>query len=315
MTAFSEIYNALMRIPIISTILILLILASGEVALSATDAPVELGPIQVAPQTTLIGQHPRVTAEVKRTTVEVPPQSIVVNVIAVVVFPDNRTKSWTWKNVALSRGAAKEFSPSDDYDVKLAGQYKVEFHVYSADMRHRFGTRSATFSVIAPSPPAEHKVPARAEAPPHRIAERNSFGVGAYGNMLNPAGGATLMLWPFQNIGFQGTYTVGTFTSYEARLLAKLDLSPRYHPYIGVGYLSVSKETDIIGITTEFRDKSVSSVIGVEIPLGRSTFGYVEVSGNAIHLEKMVTNGTQTVKSTVEYTPATIGIGIVYFLF
>ena len=304
-----------MRIPAISTILILLILANGEVALSATAAPVEVGPIQVAPETTLIGQHPRITAEVKRTTLGAPQKSIVVNVIAVVVLPDNRTKSWTWKNVALARGTAKEFSPPDEYDVKLAGKYKVEFHVYSADMRHRFGTRSTTFSVIPPPPPAEHEVTARAEAPPHRVAERNSFGVGVYGNMLNPAGGATLMLWPFQNIGIQGTYTVGTFTSYEARLLVKLDLSPRYHPYIGAGYLSVSKETDIIGITTEFRDKSVSGVIGVEIPLGRSTFGYVEVSGNAIHLEKMVTNGTQTVKSTVEYTPATIGIGIVYYLF
>ena len=301
-----------MRIPAISTILILLILANGEVALSATAAPVVVGPIQVTPKTTLIGQHPRITAEVKRTTLGAPQQSIVVNVIAVVVFPDNKTKSWTWKNVALARGAAKEFSPPDDYDVKLAGKYKIEFHVYSADMRHRFGTRSTTFSVIPPSPP---KVPAPAEAPPHRVAERNSFGVGVYGNMLNPAGGATLMLWPFRNIGIQGTYTVGTFTSYEARLLAKLDLSPRYHPYVGVGYLSVSKETDIIGITTKFRDKSVSGVIGVEIPLGRSTFGYVEVSGNAINLQKMVTNGTQTVKSTVEYTPVTIGIGIVYYLF
>lgn len=293
----------------------LLILANGEVALSATAAPVEVGPIQVAPETTLIGQHPKITAKVKRTTLEAPQQSIVVNVIAVVVLPDNRTKSWTWKNVALARGAAKEFSPPDEYDVKLAGKYKIEFHVYSADMRHRFGTRSTTFSVIPPSLPAEHKVPARAEAQPHRVAEWNSFGVGFYGNMLNPAGGATLMLWPFQNVGFQGTYTVGTFTSYEARLLVKLDLYSRYHPYIGAGYLSVSKETDIIGITTEFRDKSVSGVIGVEIPLGRSTFGYVEVSGNAIHLQKIVTNGIRTVKSTVEYTPATIGVGIVYYLF
>ncbi len=304
-----------MRIPAITTILILLILANGEVALSTTAAPVEVGPIQVAPETTLIGQHPRITAEVKRTTLGAPQKSIVINVIAVVVLPDNRTKSWTWKNVALARGAAKKFSPPDEYDVKLAGKYKIEFHVYSADMRHRFGTRSTTFSVISPSLPAEHKVPARAEAPPHRVAERNSFGVGVYGNMLNPAGGATLMLWPFQNVGIQGTYTVGTFTSYEARLLVKLDLSPRYHPYIGAGYLSVSKETDIIGITTEFRDKSVSGVIGVEILLGRSTFGYVEVSGTAIDLQKMVTNGMQTVKSTVEYAPATIGVGIVYYLF
>ncbi len=304
-----------MRIPVVSTILILLILANGEVALSATAAPVEVGPIQVAPKTTLVGQHPRITAEVKRTTLATPQQSLVVNVIAVVVLPDNRTKSWIWKNVVLARGAAKEFSPPDEYDVTLAGKYKIEFHVYSADMRRRFGTRSTTFSVIPPSLPAEHKVPARAEAPPHRVAERGSFGVGLYGNMLNPAGGATLMLWPFQNVGLQGTYTVGIFTTYEARLLAKLELPSRYNPYIGAGYLSVSKETDIIGITTEFRDKGVSGVIGVEIPLGRSTFGYVEVSGNAIHLQKIVTNGMQTVKSTVKYIPATIGVGIVYYLF
>jgi hypothetical protein len=304
-----------MRIPVISTILILLILANGEIALSATAAPVEVGPIHVTPEATQIGQHPRITATVKQTTLKAPQKSIVVNVIAVVVLPDHSTKSWTWKNVSLARGASKEFSPPADYYVKLAGKYKIEFHVYSADMRHRFGTRSTTFSVISPSRPAERKVPARTEAPPQRITERNSFGVGFYGNLLNPAGGATLMLWPFQNVGFQGTYTTGIFTSYEARLLVKFELSPGYYPYFGAGYLNVSREMDIIGITTNFRDSSISGVIGVEIPLGSSIFGYAEVSGNAIQLQEIVTNGTQTVKSTAEYAPVTIGVGIVYYLF
>ncbi len=295
---------------------LLLLVTNGEVAYAATAAPVEVGPIQVFPGAPLTGQHLRITARIKRTTSASPLEPLVVNVIAVVVRPDHLMKSWVWNKVSLARYESKELSlPADAYDIKLAGNYKIEFNVYSADMNHRLAARSTTFSVVNPSLPAESKAPARLEAPRRGIAERNYFGVGIYGNALDPAGGATLILWPFRNVGLQGTYTVGTFTSYEARLLVKFEPSWGFRPYIGVGYVSVSKESDVIGIKTEFKDSGVSGAAGVEIPLSRRTYGYVEVSGAKIDLEKIVTNGAQTVNASVKYYPVTIGAGIVFYLF
>jgi hypothetical protein len=116
-------------------------------------------------------------------------------------------------------------------------------------------------------------------------------------------------------VGLQGTYTVGTFTSYEARLIVRFERPSGFNPYIAAGYLSVSVDKDVIGVSTTFKDSSVSGALGVEVPLGRRVRGYVEVSGASINLEEIVTNGAQTAKSTVEYAPVTINAGIVFYLF
>jgi hypothetical protein len=55
--------------------------------------------------------------------------------------------------------------------------------------------------------------------------------------------------------------------------------------------------------------------VGVEVPLGRRVYGYLEVSGAKIDLHETVTNGAQTVEASVKYAPVTIGAGIVFYLF
>ena len=59
----------------------------------------------------------------------------------------------------------------------------------------------------------------------------------------------------------------------------------------------------------------MSGVIGVEVPLGKSMFGSVELSGASINLKKEVASGSITGTASVKYAPVTIGINIVYFLF
>jgi hypothetical protein len=291
------------------------LLGIAEISHPAPASLVEVASFQVVPEAPLIGRHPDITASIRRTREQAPKEPLTATVIAVVTLPNDVVKSWTWKNVSLARGASKEFSVPKEYNVKLAGRYKVDFIVYSADMRRRFATRSKTFTVTDRLRPAEREAPPAVKTVPPRVPERNTVGVGIYGNALNPAGGATLMLWPFRTVGLQGSYTVGTFTSSEARLLVKFERASGFNPYIGAGYLSVSTEKDILGVTTEFKDSGVSGVFGVEIPLGRRIQGYVEVSGAAIDLQKTVMSGTQTVKATVDYAPVTIGAGIVFYLF
>jgi Outer membrane protein beta-barrel domain len=193
--------------------------------------------------------------------------------------------------------------------------------VYSSDMRKRFATSSRTFDVGGAVPPqaeaekAPPPAPADKEGPGRSAAALNMLGVGIYGNTFNPAGGVTALWWPWQHVGLQASYTLGTFTTAEARLLARFGQVMGVKPYIGIGYLSVTKDETVIGIDTKFKDSSISGVLGAEVPLGRRWFGYAEVMGTSIDLEEIVTNGGQTVKASYDYAPVTIGVGIVYFFF
>ena len=246
-------------------------------------------------------------------------------VIASVVRPDHVMKSWTWKKVSMRAGDIKLFTIPKEYEIKLAGSYKVDFNIYSKDMLP-INKLSTTFVAVDQSLlPASTTTPeserVRTEASSvyeaDRWAEYKHIGVGVYSNTLNSTVGATMILWPFKYVGFQGSYTVGSFTITEGRVLARMPLSSGINPYLGVGYLNVSteKSVDLINVKEKFQDSGVSGVIGVELPLGKNFFGYVEICGASIDLKKEVTSGTITGTASVKYSPVSIGIGLVYFLF
>jgi hypothetical protein len=301
---------------ILVLLLFALMPAAARPASAAPASSVEVASITIAPESPAAGQQPDITARIARKAAAAPPEPGEFAIVAVVTMPDNRTKSWMWKNIALRPGEAREFALPKMFDTKLSGRYKIEYNVYSADMRRRFASSMVVFSAGPSEKPA---VPAAAaagkEAARRPQAEPHAFGLGISANALNPAGGGTMMLWPFRNVGLQGTYTVGTFTSYEARLLVRFERPSGFNPYIAAGFLSVSVDKDVIGVSTTFKDSSVSGAVGVEVPLGRRVRGYVEVSGASIDLEEIVTNGVQTARSTVEYAPVTINAGIVFYLF
>jgi hypothetical protein len=225
----------------------------------------------------------------------------------------------------MRTGDIRSFTIPKEYKMKLTGTYKVDFNVYSRDMLplHRL---SKTFVAVAPSlQPAKKTTPidggARTQATSERAAgspaEYRSIGVGLYANTLNSTGGATMLLWPFKHVGLQASYTVGSFTIAEGRVLARLPLSSGTTPYLGVGYLNVTtnRAVENIGIKTKFQDSGVSGVIGVEVPLGKRVFGSIELSGASIDLKKEVISGEITGTASVKFAPVTIGISIVYFLF
>ena len=302
-----------------------LLLLGLEAPSYAFAGTVEVQSIQIVPAEATVGKHPEITGTMKTGDLKVLGETVEVNIIATVTRPDNAVKSWKWDRVVIKVGDTKSFAIPKEYDVKSQGVYKVDFNVYSKDMRplHRL---SKSFTVVDPSrtsakttTPQEAAGVAKvsAEQEDELPTESRYFGLGVMANTANPAGGATMLLWPFKYAGLQANYTVGSFTTIEGRLLGRFPLASGINPYAGVGYLSVSTErtVDTINIKTTFKDTSVSGVLGVEIPLGKGWFGYVEVSGTAIDLKKEVTSGGVTGTATVKYAPVTVGLSMIYFAF
>ena len=292
---------------------------------TALAGPVEVQSIRIAPAETKIGIYPDITGSVNVNKVGAAGQTLEIIVIAIVTRPDHFIKSWLWKNVNMKAGEIKQFTIPKEYRMNLAGSYKVEFDVYTKDMKplHRL---SKSFVVIDSSLQLEKTTTPKKGAGTTALssgqasaqpAEYPHIGVGVYANTLNLTGGATVLLWPFKYVGIQGSYTVGSFTTTEGRLLARFPLFSGINPYVGIGYLSVSTErtVDAFGVKSKFKDSSVSGVIGAEIPLNKSIYGYVELSGANIDLKQNVTNGFMTGTATVKYAPVTIGLGIVYYFF
>jgi hypothetical protein len=307
---------------ILQTVLLLLLLGAFHVAFAG---PVEVQSIHIAPAETKIGIYPDITGSIKVNNGNGPGNTVELTVIAVVFRPDHVMKSWVWKNVTMKAGEVRLFIIPKEYAVTLAGSYKVDFNVYTEDMRplHRLSnvfvaTDSSLQSdktvtrITGTSPAATFQGSVSKEK-----AHYHHIGVGIYGDTLNLTGGATILLWPFKSVGLQGTFTGGRFTTVEGRLIARYTLSAGVNPYVGIGYLTVSTErtVDVIGSKEKFRDSGASGVVGLEIPLTRSLHGYAEISGAAIDLKKEVVNGASSGTAAVKYSQVTAGAGIVYYLY
>ena len=310
---------------IILNVLISLLLAGTSHA--APVGPIEIQSVQIVPPETAVGRQPEITGSIKATKMLPRGETLVITVIAVVVWPDHVLKSWTWKDVRMQTGDIRSFSIPKSYEIRSAGTYKVDFNVYSKDMMP-LQRLSKTFlvkpsipspDIITPVAPVDSGL--RTEASSGRAvvstAEYRSFGVGLQANMPNNSGGTTMLLWPFKHVGLQASYSVGSFSIAEGRILACFPLSSGIRPYMGVGYLDVvtEREVEIINVRTKFHGSGASGVLGVEVPLGRRIFGSVELSGASIDLKKEMTSGGVTGTASVKFPPVTIGINMVYFLF
>jgi len=304
--------------------LVLLLWPGASHADIAIAGKVEIESIQILPAETTAGKHPEITGTIKAISAKVPGEPMEVNVVATLVRPDNSVKSWTWKKIMIRDGEARGFSLPKEYDVKMEGVYKVNFGVYSKDMRPLHNL-SKSFAVVDSSRPRVSTTSPQLATGGTGTSFRKSFrrpdyhriAAGVTLNAVNTARGATLLYWPFKHLGLQASYSMGAFTTAEARLLARHPLSAGFTPYLGLGYASVSAErtVDVIGIKTTFKDSGVSGVIGAEIPLTRRVSGHVEISVADIDLKKEVTNGGLTGLARVKYSPFSAGVSIVYFVF
>jgi hypothetical protein len=285
-------------------------------AFAAAPGGIDLGSITVTPERLSAGQLPNIEVRVKKTSGE-PGSSVTVNIIATVTRPDHRSRTWRWGKVTLTRDAIRTIIVPKEYDTSADGTYRVEILVYSDDMKHRLARRSSTFEVMArqAEKPGKKKPSEAREGIKMKEEQHAYMGLGLYGNVFNPAGGGMVLLWPSKYVGLEGIYTIGEFTSYEGRLIARISLSDVYGLYGGIGYIHVTTDKDVLGVATRFSDSGVSGVVGVEAALGQKVRLHVELSTTRIELEQTVNSGAQTVKASVEYAPVTIGIGLVWMVF
>jgi hypothetical protein len=304
--------------------LLLLLLVAGT-SHPAFAGPLEVQSIKIVPAEAIVGSNLEITGEVKAPKFRSPGQTLKIVVVAEVVRPDHLVKSWTWNKVSMRSGEIRSFTIPKKFEIKLAGTYKVDVIVYSKDMK-RLHSLSKTLVVvdqtlkpekaITPVEDKSHLERASGQAA-GRQPKSPIFGVGLYADTLHSTGGATVLLWPFRYVGLQASYSEGSFTIVEGRILARFPFSSGITPYLGAGFLNVSTErsVEIIGIKTRFQDSGMSGVIGVEMLLGKRVFGCVEVSSSSIDLKKEVSSGAVTGIASVKYAPVTIGISLGYYLF
>lgn len=297
-------------------LLIVILLLGLVISANSFAGPVEIQSIQIAPVETTTGKYPKITCSIKANAVPASGKAMEINVIASIALPNNIVKSWTWKNISMRSGETRNFSMPKEYDIRLAGVYKVDFNVYTKDMRplHRL---SKSFVVVDAKQPVTTSMNKTGVGTNSASTAFHHVGFGGYVNTVNTAGGATMLLWPNKYVGIQGSYSVGNFTTAEGRLLIRFPNSTGFNPYVGVGYMSVSTERMVEGLGTKatFRDSGVSGAIGTEIPLSKNLVGYAEISGANIDLKKEMDIGGTPGIASVKYSPVTVGLSIVWYLF
>lgn len=307
----------------------------------------EIYSIEITPSSVLAGTYPEITGFVSNTSSLKSKKhgKAVFDVMAVITYPNGIQKSVLWRNVSFTASQRKAYAFVKNYDINQVGTYKIAYSVYNSGKKYLYASLSKSFTVSnppgaaepVPSPGAVSKapetdkipqlekesMPASANRPESqvqqgsadRIGERHVIGIGGYINTLNFSGGPSLILWPLKNLAFQGTYGFGTFTSYEARTFFRFPLAQRLHPYIGAGYIHAERSAKVIGVNTKIAEDGFTAFGGVEVPINKKVFGYIDISGTLMKLKKDVTNGASQATATVKYSPVTVCTGLVFYLF
>lgn len=245
-----------------------------------------------------------------------------VTVIVVLTRPDHAVRSWQWKKVSFAPDEKKSFTLPREYGTTLAGTYRIEYSVYSSDMEKQYGTRSRSFTVTARTRPAEASAVREkkkdlpgGQKEPQPQTPGTRFAAGVTGNIVNTAGGVTILAWPLPQVGLQASYAVGTITSREVRILGRYERSGWFNVYLGIGWLQVTKKANVIGVETTFSKSAPSAQVGIEIPLGRRLIGYLGVTGTTLRLREEVTTATQAATATVTYAPLSVEASLVLSVF
>lgn len=285
----------------------------------------EIYSITITPDTVPAGTYPEITGFVWNTSRSKNGKNrkAVFDVLTVITSPTGTTKRLLWHDVRFTADQRKLYKYVNNYDTNLIGTYRVEYFVYNSGRTHLYASFSKSFTVHAPAVTSKPQPPEETRKPPaygrtaktYLTGETIFIGIGGYVNTFDFSAGPTLILWPFKNLAFQGTYGLGTFTSYEARTFYRFPLSQLIKPYFGAGYLHAEKNASVLGTDMKIKGDSFTVFGGVELPLYKNLYGYVDVSGTPLKLRKELVNGTTQATATVKYSPVTVCAGLVLYLF
>jgi outer membrane protein W len=286
----------------------------------------EIFSVTISPDSVPAGTYPEIVGYVRNTSSLKNGKNgnAVFDVIAVIILPNGSQKRLLWKDVHFTADQRKSYKYSNNYDSNQVGTYTAEYFVYNRDRTRLYTSLSKSFTVYKPAATLKPVQPSETTKKPSVYdltakteisGERMLVGIGGYINTIDFSAGPTIILWPFKNLAIQGTYGIGTFTSYEARTFYRFSVSPRLKPYLGAGYLHAERKATVIGMDTTIKGDSFTVFGGVELPIYKNLYGYVDVSGTPMELKKDVTNGAVQTTATVTYSPVTICTGVVLYLF
>lgn len=306
----------------------------------------EIFSVSITPNSVPAGTYPEISGFVRNTSSSKNGKNgkAIFDVTALITAPNGSQKNLLWHNVSFSGGQKKFYTYANNYDNNQVGTYRVVYSVYNSGRTHLYTSLSKSFTItnhlitskpVQPQKEPVSKAMSRSETQAQQgitierkkpssynrrtktesSEERMHFGIGASLNTLNTSGGPTLILWPFKNLAVQGAYGIGTFTSYEVRTFYRFPLSRRFNPYLGAGYLHAERKTNVIGIDTTVTGDGITGFGGVELPVSKNLYAYIDVSGTSMKLQKDVTNGGSQATATVKYIPITINAGLVFYLF
>ncbi len=286
----------------------------------------EIFSITITPNSVRSGTYPEIVGFVRNTSSLQNGNNgkAVFDIMAVVTSPGGSQKNLLWHDVRFSADQRKFYTYVNNYDSNQVGTYKVSYFVYNSGRTHLYASLSNSFTVYSPAvtpkpaqPSEKPKMPPAYErkAEEKISGERMFAGIGGFVNALNYSAGPSLILWPLKNLAVQGTYGFGTFTSYEARTFYRFPLFQHFNPYLGAGYLHAERKATVIGVDTKIKGDSFTVFGGVELPIYKNLYGYIDVSGTPIKLKQDVANGALQATATVKYNPVTICTGLVLYLF
>ncbi len=172
----------------------------------------------------------------------------------------------------------------------------------------------------APEKKRDHQDQASVKPPASKAESGDTdtkiLGIGLHADTLNLSVGPTVIVWPFESFALQLSYGVGTFTSYQARMLYRYATQTKLNPYFGVGFIHADKTVDAIGTTAKAKGDSVSLFGGLERPLYDWLTAYVEMGATPLKVKNdNVTNGSRSARVSVNYSSVTIGIGLIVYPF
>jgi outer membrane protein W len=286
----------------------------------------EIFSVTITPNSVPAGTYPEIIGFVRNTSSMKNGKNgnAVFDVIAVIILPNGSQKRLLWNDVPFTADQRKSYKYSNNYDSNQVGTYTAEYFVYNRDRTRLYTSLSKSFTVYKPVVTSKSVQQSETTKKPSAYdrtvkteisGERMFVGIGGYINTIDFSAGPTIILWPFKNLAIQGTYGIGTFITYEARTFYRFPMSQRLKPYLGAGYLHAERKTNVIGVDTTIKGDSFTVFGGVELPVYKNLYGYVDVSGTPMQLKKDVTNGAVQTTATVTYSPVTICTGVVLYLF
>lgn len=298
----------------------------------AADLDAEVYSISIEPMEVETGNHPEVTGYIQNKS----GNKGVFDVKVTVTLPDKSKKAWWWDDSSFQPNQKKVFPSIKGYDISQAGSYLVEYSVYDSSRTRLLSKFSKPFTVkeaaakAIPPPAVPETKPvtgAKTEVKPQSVKPvepavskkpdlpvRRYISIGGYANTINPSYGPTLILWPLENLAIQGSYGWGTFESYEIRGFYRFPIFTWLNPYIGGGYIHVTREADVIGVDVDMEENGYTVFVGNEFQLIKDRLSlFLDVGYSPLELEKDVVNGARSAKAKVDYSPVTVGAGVVWY--